>query len=71
MTIKCKYRATVEIEFAIDEENTLLTKSYEEIKDIVKNDFTYYIDKAVSHYIDVGPFGIVSVKQEEAEVWKE
>ena len=71
MTIKGKYRATVEIEFAIDEENASLIRPYEEIEDNVKKDFTYYIEKAVSHYIDVGPFGIVSVKQEEAEVWKE
>ena len=71
MTIKGKYRATVEIEFAIDEENNSLMGPYEEIEDIVKNNFTDYIEKAVSHYIDVGPFGFVSVKQEEAEVWKE
>ena len=71
MTIKGKYRATVEIEFAVDEENTSLMRPYEEIKNIVKNDFIGYIDKAVNNYIDVSPFGTISVKQEEAEVWKE
>ena len=71
MTIKGKYRATVEIEFVIDEENASLVRPYEEIEDNVKKDFTDYIEKAVSHYIDVGPFGFISVKQEEAEVWKE